>query len=305
MKLRAHDTIVEAPATREGAGFLVHRSFPIPELEMVDRYLMLQLFAAYGITAGVVMGILEIRAIYRGRALSRVEKKRVAERAERERLEYLNQYLRHEVLNDVQIVLRYTGLLRQRFGSDSKAADWAGSIELKADEITEFIQSIRTILDEGADEDPGSVEVVSLLERSVRKVCTHYPDATVSVQGPDAVDARANDVVETAFTNLIENAIQHNDGFPRLDVRVEPGPDAVRVHFADNGPGIDDDARADLYAPPEAGDHGYGLFLTRKLVELNGGSVWLERTSERGSEFVVELATVPETARTAETRAVA
>lgn len=41
MTFRTSERIVKAQTTREGAGFLVHRSFPTPELEMIDPFLLL------------------------------------------------------------------------------------------------------------------------------------------------------------------------------------------------------------------------------------------------------------------------
>ncbi|MEW6617947.1 MAG: FumA C-terminus/TtdB family hydratase beta subunit [bacterium] len=100
--------------------------------------------------------------------------------------------------------------------------------------------------------------------------------------------------------NLLSNAIKFTPERGRVDVLARPVDEMVQISVQDTGIGI---AREDQekvfeefkqidssYAKQYAGT-GLGLPLTRKLVELHGGKIWLESEPGKGSTFTF---TIPE-----------
>ena len=71
----------------------------------------------------------------------------------------------------------------------------------------------------------------------------------------------------------------------------------VRVSVADTGPGIaaeDQERIFEEFQQAEAGvrtarGHGLGLALSKRLVELHGGRIWVESELGQGSTFVFTL----------------
>jgi signal transduction histidine kinase len=235
------------------------------------------------------MGILAVRSKQRERERDRSLV--VASRVERERrkLEHLNQYLRHEVLNEANKITGYAQLVSDRT-DDDVTADYAGIVRRSSDEIAVFIESIRTILD--SDEHSPElvpVDVMETLQREATEIERTYPETTVAVEGPASARILAGDLLDRVFRNLIENAIEHNRRGVTVGVSVESGDEWTRVRLRDDGTGIDDGERTNLFDPPESGDHGYGLFLTRNLVEVYGGRIELGETGPDGTEIMVRL----------------
>ncbi|MDY6776169.1 MAG: HAMP domain-containing sensor histidine kinase, partial [Halobacteria archaeon] len=116
---------------------------------------------------------------------------------------------------------------------------------------------------------------------------------------PD-VDVRANDLLSTVFRNLLNNSVQHNDKpTPRVEVSAEIDNVGGRiiVCVADNGPGIPDGRKQEVFGKGEKGleseGTGVGLYLVNTLVESYGGDVWVEDNPDapdgEGTVFVVEL----------------
>ena len=94
-----------------------------------------------------------------------------------------------------------------------------------------------------------------------------------------------------ALTNLVRNAVQAHAAAKTADglVLIEglrsgrPGAGAVTVLVTDNGPGVPERAKANLFAAfqgsTRAGGTGLGLAIASELVRLNGGTLCLDETA--------------------------
>ncbi|ESP89966.1 signal-transducing histidine kinase [Candidatus Halobonum tyrrellensis G22] len=104
----------------------------------------------------------------------------------------------------------------------------------------------------------------------------------------------ANGMLGSVFRNLLNNAVQHNDADdPLVVVDVGLDGDRVTVRVADNGPGVPDDRKMEVFGKNEKGidssGTGVGLYLVHTLVSEYGGSVRIEDNDPRGAVFVVRL----------------
>ncbi|WP_026369425.1 PAS domain S-box protein [Kallotenue papyrolyticum] len=95
------------------------------------------------------------------------------------------------------------------------------------------------------------------------------------------------------FSNLIGNAIKHHHG-PALHIRISAEQRAGLVEFAvaDNGPGIAPQYHERIFgifqtlAPRDQVEgSGLGLALVKKIVEHQGGRVWVESDEGQGATF--------------------
>lgn len=102
-----------------------------------------------------------------------------------------------------------------------------------------------------------------------------------------------------AFMNLIHNAAKYMDKGGRIDVGVQRETNDVVVSFRDTGIGIATDRLESIFEmfsqvetalSRSRGGLGIGLSLTRRLLELHGGSITARSEGQgRGSEFIVRL----------------
>jgi len=261
-----------------------------------EQWLILLFSIGFGASAGTVVGLLDIQSKQRER--ERERSRQLARRRERERdqLEYLNQFLRHEVLNEATKIISHAELLETRSEIDLDGVDSVGTIHDSGREIAAFVESIRTILD-ASDHDPDldQIEVRSVLQEEANTCQQHFPTVSIDIECPADVTAVSGNLLNRVFRNLFENAIEHNGRDVSLSVSVSVDGDWVAVTVRDDGAGIPDADREPLFEPPTSGDHGYGLFLTRTLVEVYGGRLELAETGPEGTEFVVRLPAVPDT----------
>jgi signal transduction histidine kinase len=100
--------------------------------------------------------------------------------------------------------------------------------------------------------------------------------------------------LERAFYNLVQNAceaVPANSGKVRIvsravDTRVE-------ISVMDNGPGIPEFLREDVFQPfvthGKEGGIGLGLAVVQKIVRDHGGEVKIEATGKSGTTFILVL----------------
>ena len=104
--------------------------------------------------------------------------------------------------------------------------------------------------------------------------------------------------LETAFANLLDNAIKYSVGEPKISIKIRSNARKAEVYIKDSGVGI---ARADLkrifkrfYRVPEesasAKGTGLGLSIVRAIIEKHSGSISAESKGVgKGSTFIVRL----------------
>jgi len=101
-------------------------------------------------------------------------------------------------------------------------------------------------------------------------------------------------MLHSIFRNLLTNAVQHNDReVPTVTVSASERDETVVVRVADDGPGVSDEQKDEIFAKGTKGGEsagtGLGLYLVETLVDTYGGSVHVEDNEPRGAVFVVEL----------------
>ena len=113
--------------------------------------------------------------------------------------------------------------------------------------------------------------------------------------------------LKQVLINLLANAIKYNREHGTVEVKCRLStPERIRISVKDSGIGLSAENLAHLFQPfnrlgqedgGEAGT-GIGLVVTKKLVELMGGTIGVESTVGVGSEFWIELVrdAVPELA---------
>ena len=243
-----------------------------------------------GAVAGFAVGYVEARAIQREVEATAAAVRAEQLEAEREVLAYLNDLLRHEVLNSAQIIGGHTSLLLE--DAEGRRRSHLETIDRESDALTDVIDDVRALLDATRNPDlSAAVDVADLLREEAAALERRYEGAEidVAVRDPEPVLVEGNEGIRWIFANVLENAIEHNEGDPvRAEVTVETAPETVVVRVADNGPGIPPETRETLFER-KSENHGLGLYFVRILATRYGGTVELTATGPDGSTFTVTL----------------
>ena len=234
-----------------------------------------------------------------------------AERRREQRVGVLNRVLRHNLRNDLTVVLGNVTAAAEA-SDDPRVADL---LETAADQTRELsalgerAREVEATMAGSVDAD-AVVDAHAVLEAVRDDVTGRHPAATVDVDVPqDCLVTADPDVLRVVFENLVENGVVHDDGDPRVAVAVTNPGDAdassadgdgivpsaadggtVTFEIVDSGPGIPDHELDVLDARESSLEHGsgLGLFVVNWGVSTLGGDVTFDTTDD-GTRALVTL----------------
>jgi len=217
-------------------------------------------------------------------------------RERRQQSEVLHRLIRHNLRNDLTIILGHSGMLQEDL--DGASADAAGVIRETAEGLqglTETARDAQELIGRETVRKP--IDVVRLLREETESLRAETGSAvTVETDLPESQYVLADLPLRLAFQHLLENAVEHNDDdMPTVSVRTGAAtdrPEWVDIEIADNGPGIPDNEVRTLTAGEETSlqhGSGIGLWITHWVVARYGGELEFEASDGGGSLVRIRL----------------
>ena len=147
-----------------------------------------------------------------------------------------------------------------------------------------------------------TVDVLNFAEEVLNTVGPKIKDQNITLShrfdsaiGRFEVDAG---IVRSALTNIIENAVEacrsDRSGRPHeICFEVTQDPGHIYFNVSDNGIGMDEATRANVFTPffSSKGERGtgLGLFISNRILSQHGGGISLESEPGTGSRFSIKL----------------
>jgi signal transduction histidine kinase len=198
-------------------------------------------------------------------------------------LSLINRMLRHDVLNNLQIIMGYIEAFT--YTKDEKLLAKAMDAVKKS---SEYIDKIREL-----------EKIVTLNEKAVKPVPIR--EVIEKVASPYKIEIRimgncvamADEAIYSVIDNIINNAIRHGQT-DKIDITLAELEDECEIRIADYGIGIPHDIRNEIFREGfrygSTAGTGLGLYIVRKVViERYGGKVWIEDNKPKGAIFVIRL----------------
>lgn len=231
-----------------------------------------------------------------------------AVREREERLRSFNRMVTHELKNRISSVLGAGQLLEDPdISADPvRRARFAAMVTQNADAMQDVLQNLLEL--SRMDVDARRQRNVPL-SRAAAEVCRQLREmsqaAGVAVRVEDLPEVEVSSgAVELCLTNYVSNAIKYADPakperWVRLwgEVRREDGECEVVVAVEDNGLGVPEEARGELFSRfyrahgtvTGVEGTGLGLSIVRETIEGLGGRAWAEFEGVEGSRFLLSL----------------
>ncbi|MFN7921826.1 MAG: HAMP domain-containing sensor histidine kinase [Bryobacteraceae bacterium] len=203
----------------------------------------------------------------------------------------------HDLRHPLTAILAYAEFLSEDRITEAQRRDFFREIRIAVNRMTDELNSLLGFSKQGERLMLAECQLEDVVERAIqnirvlpeyRSIQIHYvPEGNCAgVFDP----AKMERVVENLLFNACQ-AVAPNTGVVHVISR--SNRKGLEIRVTDNGPGIPEEIRPNLFQPfvSHGKEKGIGLGLTvvQKIVEDHGGSVRVDKTGPGGSEFVVEI----------------
>jgi signal transduction histidine kinase len=226
---------------------------------------------------------------------------------EKGRAELYLDLLTHDINNYITAAMGYLQLAEMRLNIEEKDKKMINIPIQQLRNSSELIANVRSMQRLEVDRNKGEpVDVVHMLEVIIGEY-EHPPGRDVAIVLTERGDRtyQVSSFLRDAFSNIVSNAIKHSSGPVQIEIALRSaerdGKQFVQVSLDDNGPGIPNELKDRVFERSIRGatkvtGQGLGLYLVRRLVEDQGGKVWVEDRvpgdRAQGARFVVQLPAV-------------
>jgi signal transduction histidine kinase len=219
-------------------------------------------------------------------------------------------FISHELRNPLTSIRGFIQTLAVSEGSEIDEKDRKEFYEIIESEADRMMTLLNDLLDSSILEAKRSLklnlapmDIRPLIVKIVRSVQfskywteAHRIEMNISENIPEMTADQ--DRLTQVFLNLLSNAVKYSPEGGLIRVNVCEDSDKIIVSVKDSGLGMTAEQMTRLFEKYERIDReeiqripgsGLGLFLTKKLVELHGGSITCDSMQGKGSTFTVCL----------------
>jgi hypothetical protein len=208
----------------------------------------------------------------------------------------------HELQTPLTSIRGFSDLLTRDAHTGEPAREYASRIARNASALSKLINELLEFSRLERGQMFLSREPLSISELALQAVDQLGPvldgyDVQLEVE-TDVVACADPDAVTRILTNLLANAVKFSSAGSVVRVAVTRNGNGAVLSVADEGPGVPDDERDQVFdrffrgGRPEVAETsgtGIGLAVVKELAQRMGGSVSVENREPRGAIFTVTL----------------
>ena len=255
--------------------------------------------------------VLSVELIVRIRSLMRLKRLQAEIQAERDNLldlhkqrEQLFQFIVHDLKNPLSAIQMGLELLGER---DDNTPTSQAQIQRLRDTSHAMGRMIQNILDIGRAEEVGlelrktrfSLRAwIPQLLQEVEAQARHR-NQKVAWECPVDLEVEADrEFLRRLLLNLLDNALKFSPSGSRTEIEARATQESVRLEVRDQGPGIPEPMREQVFGKfirldgtegNALSGSGLGLAFCQLVAEAHGGRIWVEGNTPEGSVFVLEI----------------
>jgi PAS domain S-box-containing protein len=200
------------------------------------------------------------------------------------KLNLLNNVTRHDILNQLTVLIGYLELSRQDV-TDERLRSYIVKERKAADTIKSQILFTRDYQNIGVHSPQWQniAETVSLATASI-----DVGQVRIHARLPP-IEVYADPLLEKVFFNLIDNSIRHGEHVTEVTIRSETSKDTLQIIIEDNGTGVPEREKERIFRREYFKNTGFGLFLSREILAITNLSILENGTYGEGARFVITV----------------
>lgn len=197
------------------------------------------------------------------------------------------------VSHDLRTVLTRFKLELALLGDTAKTASLESDVKEMQDMLEDYLAFSKG--DDGEQAEPTSF--FQLLEEiaSESELLKADVELKLSKRRKDRMVPLKRRAFKRALTNLVSNAARYGD---HVEIRARTTSPWLQIHIDDNGPGIPEEERTQVFRPfyridrarnQDIGNTGLGLAIARDIIRSHGGDIVLEESELGGLRATVSV----------------
>lgn len=199
-----------------------------------------------------------------------------------DKLNILNRITRHDINNQLMVILGILDIMKDEY-PDPSLQEYIGTELQAARNIQEQIMFTKEYQDIGV-QTPGWFDVHDLIISAKENLPLSRIMVAVDISG---VEIFADPLVKKVFYTLLENAIRHGERITNIDFSCTEEKDGFKILYEDNGVGVPENFKKDIFLQKHFKHTGFGLFLSVSILRITGITIQETGTPGIGSRFEI------------------
>jgi PAS domain S-box-containing protein len=201
-----------------------------------------------------------------------------------EKLRVVEGLTRHDVRNKLSALNGRLYLVKKRCNGNLEAQQQIAEMESISKQILRILEFEKVYVQVGAEE----LEYVEV-ESQLDEAATLFSDlkGIRLVNDCRGLVVLADSLLRQLFYNLIDNTLKYGEKTSVIRVHYEEEKDQLKLVYEDDGVGIPDDVKGNLFQEGYGKGTGYGLYLIKRICEAYGWKMRETGSQGKGARFTM------------------
>jgi PAS domain S-box-containing protein len=196
------------------------------------------------------------------------------------RIELMSGITRHDMGNQLQIILAYLGLVEME-ASSPELKNYFEIIETACFSIRNQIKFMKLYKEIGTQKPDWQ----DLNQKIPRVPKSGIIELVVDI--PNGLKIYSDMMIEKVFENLLDNSIRHGEKVSRIKVSAILKDSELMIIWEDNGIGVPEENKEKIFQQGFGKNTGLGLYLIKKNLELTGIKIKEVGEFKKGARFEI------------------
>ena len=253
-------------------------------------------FGAVFVVAVVALGLGTFRQLRK--ANDKLNDKLEILKTQNDQLTEFNYATSHDLKEPINTVIGCTTVLKSEYGESlgDEGVKFVNYIVQASERMSELVFGLSDYMQVGLERKKAPTDLGELVNSVLGEIhgSIESSQAEVKVQPMPTLNVNMKEL-KRVFQNLLSNALKYrkDDVNPQIEIGAieRPEKECWEFHIKDNGIGISERNFKKVFQlfrqlnKSKYDGMGIGLAITRKVVEIHGGIIWVESTEGVGTTF--------------------
>jgi len=203
-----------------------------------------------------------------------------------EKLQVVGSLTRHDIRNKLATVNARIFLMKKRLNGNAEALLQLQEISSAAQQMLRILEFERIYEQVGVEE----LEYINV-EKHLNEAASLFSD----LKGAELINechgltVLADSMLRQIFYNLIDNSLKYGEKTSKIRVRYKEEKNQLKITYADDGVGLPEEIKSNLFAEGSGKGTGYGLYLIKRICDAYCWAIRETGKQGQGAQFTMTI----------------